>query len=819
MLRALGGDLLALVALLLGLAAFLRAVAPAQPASLAFPVDDLPPGVALNGIYGIEHNAAGAYVWTRPDATLVLPLRGPGDYELTLTLQSAPLAGERPLAATLGDAGSVAVVPDSTAREYRFVWSYPLAAWRPGIGELPVRLQTAAFTPPGDSRGLGMIVTRIAFTPTAQAPWLTGVVLPWLTLIVAAFVALRLARCPRPGAVALLAVPLLGAATLALIHRDLLAFLAIQAIRQRWLVAALGAAVLGAAALARLRTARWSWIWAAWIGVAALPVAQLLVIGWQIWHSTPQAPWWDEWDLVIPLRRADRGQFALTDFWGFQNQHRIFLPRLILFALIRATAWNRPWIMTLNLALGALALVLFGDLLRRRLGHLGALALLVPTSLLVLSLGQFENWLFAFQLNFILATFGAACCCWASLVPTVADRWRWALLVAGALVASLSSLGGLCLWIAFFPVVLRCGRRLAALWCGGALALFAIYFVGFPFGERMHASLSVQARYFLAYLGAPLGAPGATLSGWYGLGGLLALAACCAYLWRRGGYGALPLGWLCLASYALANAALTTYGRAGADIDQTLYSRYQSFAMLWWVALLGLCWQVGALLWDRPLTVGRWPLVASASVAASLLLVGLIRTNEAGFRAGPSWMGGLRRDQNCVREYYQASDDCLLRFYPSSDGVRSGAAYLEQHRLALFDDPLTPGFAHLPASGEALAAIDSLDGMLPGAGPFRYGRGHSLRIDGWALDRAVAGQAAAVYIVLDGSTTYRANYGQQRPDIAARLEAGGATGLGFVVTLPAELFSPGRHWLTVRVVSHDRQAYADAAQPVWIEVH
>ena len=52
-------------------------------------------------------------------------------------------------------------------------------------------------------------------------------------------------------------------------------------------------------------------------------------------------PYWDQWDAVCPLlQKLHTGTLALGDLLPFQNEHRIFFPRLFYLALDSITHWN-----------------------------------------------------------------------------------------------------------------------------------------------------------------------------------------------------------------------------------------------------------------------------------------------------------------------------------------------------------------------------------------------------------------------------------------------------------------------------------------------
>ena len=72
--------------------------------------------------------------------------------------------------------------------------------------------------------------------------------------------------------------------------------------------------------------------------VLALPA---LWLGWLIYSYGVDMPWGDEWDRTrLLLEKMQAGTLRLADFFAFHNEHRIFFPSLLTFALAKLTHWN-----------------------------------------------------------------------------------------------------------------------------------------------------------------------------------------------------------------------------------------------------------------------------------------------------------------------------------------------------------------------------------------------------------------------------------------------------------------------------------------------
>ena len=559
--------------------------------------------------------------------------------------------------------------------------------------------------------------------------------------------------------------------------------------------------------------------------VLLVPVAQLAVILWVIWTRSADVPVNDEWAMTRIVRAVADGELGPGDFWAFHNEHRIVVPRLTTLALIEATGWHRQVLMSFNV-LVAVASAWFLLLAARTTFRSSTLtaAFVVPLSLLILSLARYHNWLKPFT-DKIWTGFGAALCAYALIARPVTNR-RFALAVGAALVASLSSLGGLVAWVAFLPAVWIAGRRFAAIWLACAAATIVPYAVGFPGDASSSLVLAEVPGTVVAYLGAPLfpddlvlaqvaGSLGVTL----GFGALLAAR----FLWRpeRGDVQCL-VGWVGLALFAGGCALLTALGSR----EGPLSSRYQALSVLWWGALVAVVATVATRLWlarrldpDRSGTRLTAATAGTAAVAVAVIVVGLVRANVSSLDAAANWQTAERQNQGCVEHYRLASDDCLLLYSPSANSVRRNAAFLEAHQMAVFRDPPAPDLG-----GLAPAAV--VEGTIDRVGAERVKPSQSAPIslpteeDPLVVAGSVGlpvGQIGGVVVAVDDRRLV-ALHGEVavRGDRFARPAA--VAGVPFRATIPAEALPVGLHTLTLEVVSADRGHYYSAGESVTLEI-
>lgn len=437
-----------------------------------------------------------------------------------------------------------------------------------------------------------------------------------------------------------------------------------------------------------------------------IPLAQIAALLAVIWRQTPRVPWGDEWNLVLLLRRQDAGTLSIADFWALHNRtHRIVWPRMADLMLVNVSNWNRQVMMSVDLVVaiaagGLLLACMFSTLRSRRI----VLTLLIPLSLLYFSFAQYENWFFPWQLTFIGTILGICCCMYGFHRRAEGDRqgqraasWQgFTLALLGAVIASLASFGGLCVWAAFLPSVVRSGRLRTGVWVAVALLIGVPYVIGIPHGSL--TSPLHLAAFFLASLGAPVASLNLTEARFFGALGLVALGLALYAASRLSGELRRLEVWIELAAYSILATAVTTLGRASYGNGLALLSRYQEFSQLWWIALA----VIGAAVIGRIATdvrrvgvsrVLRDPRHARWAVACGIALLLIctaagLASDVAGARMADEWLGSMHTQQSCMLQTPSPSAECFQLYIlegqiPLSD--QQLADYLRAHHLALFD--------------------------------------------------------------------------------------------------------------------------------------
>lgn len=146
-------------------------------------------------------------------------------------------------------------------------------------------------------------------------------------------------------------------------------------------------------------------------------------------------------------------------------------------------------------------------------------------------------------------------------------------------------------------------------------------------------------------------------------------------------------------------------------------------------------------------------------------------------------------------------------------------------RECLKPDDYRAGAVPVPP-GEGLAAATPFffDWVVNETGPVRFEnrhasimRGTKFEISGWAVDGPAGRPAAGVVVVIDGRE-FPATYGSDRQDVGKHFGNQVMAPSGFAVTLKGDDLAPGRHTLTIRVVSADGRGFYAPAETYVLEI-
>jgi len=122
---------------------------------------------------------------------------------------------------------------------------------------------------------------------------------------------------------------------------------------------------------------------------------------------------------------------------------------------------------------------------------------------------------------------------------------------------------------------------------------------------------------------------------------------------------------------------------------------------------------------------------------------------------------------------------------------------------------------------QTLFALDSVNGVLiSNSQPIRIDSTTEdmIVINGWAVDERAKQTAGGVFINIDGNSDVPANYGQNRPDVAAVLKNDNYRFSGFSAAIPTSSLEKGIHTFSLKIVTAAKTEYYEPMQRVSVEV-
>lgn len=108
---------------------------------------------------------------------------------------------------------------------------------------------------------------------------------------------------------------------------------------------------------------------------------------------------------------------------------------------------------------------------------------------------------------------------------------------------------------------------------------------------------------------------------------------------------------------------------------------------------------------------------------------------------------------------------------------------------------------------ESVDIFDALDAVSPGRRDgIALHAAQALLIEGWAFD------ARAVLIVIDGKRAFSAEYGINRPDVAAYYKSAAYAQSGYEAVVPLGSIGPGAHTVAIVVIGKNGTVYSPSAK-------
>src|SRR6516164_3048005 len=209
-----------------------------------------------------------------------------------------------------------------------------------------------------------------------------------------------------------------------------------------------------------------SWIFGTLLCLVLVkPLILILALGVPIFFQ-------DEWGLVPFLEKVWHAQSTFHDYWTAFGSHRVFLPRLIFASIYRPDNVDPRHVMVLSwFILSVIYILAIFCLFLKRPGMADSSKFLYAFCFLSLglSLVQYENWLWALQLDFFLTQAFAILATIFIGIDALGIGTRSLLLAFCAAGASLCSGQGMLLWLSSALCLLLIARN----WLSRGLLAFS----------------------------------------------------------------------------------------------------------------------------------------------------------------------------------------------------------------------------------------------------------------------------------------------------------------------------------------------------------
>jgi hypothetical protein len=421
-------------------------------------------------------------------------------------------------------------------------------------------------------------------------------------------------------------------------------------------------------------------------GLAIIPAG---LTGILILKYSVNVPNWDEWFMAEMFEKIYAGSLTFQDLISQHNESRKLFPRILFIGLAYLTGWDVRYQMLVSFILACFISFSLYRLSRLTVGGSSTKLILLAflANLLIFSPSQQENWLWGIQVVvFVPITCIVACILVA--YSNLSLRTQVLIGIILSTVATFSYANGLLCWAIVFPVFalakfqnwkdLMREKWLIGAGLVGFVSNVVVYFYNYKkppatpsFAEGVLHPVKAL-NYFLAFLGAPLAGGSLTIATIVGVILVGSLIICCVYIGKFREQKNLinrTLGWLAIAGYTIISAAITASGRVGFGVEQSLSSRYATFAVYLAIPLIYLItivWEDAAargLLTRHNLTLNR---VLSSVLTLFILLHGI--AIDYGIDQMGEIQAGRSRGKTCLTFVNVVNTDhCLIWLWNDND--------------------------------------------------------------------------------------------------------------------------------------------------------
>jgi len=409
------------------------------------------------------------------------------------------------------------------------------------------------------------------------------------------------------------------------------------------------------------------------------------------------------------------GELTVGNIWAQHSEHRPFLPRIFLLLMGPLTHFNIVTIMYATLLCLLATFVCIFLAYRDTVGlDTKSLFLAAPVSLLVFTLGQYWNMLYAWSFHVVVVVpFGIFSFLLLNKLRGKGVRTTillfFASIVSGS-AATLSAGHGLLVWpvglmqLWLEPILARRKRYLLTVWTLIGIAHWTIYFWGFkvPAGRMSNTyffdSPTLGIDYFMDLVGSALFQQ-SELAVATGFVIVAILVFVIFWIWRNREQNRYTF-WISLSTISLLILAATTVARSGQGLDASIGSKYVTFSVL-----LPISVYVMSLRLARDHSEVKFSALP-LSVCAGLIILSMPLSYYSGVEIGEAIKVKRERAAYILFTYRHRTNTCLEHaVYPQFWGPHNSM----KNETAIFDDLDYTVFSEPPS--EVLPARNTLQNL------------------------------------------------------------------------------------------------------------